>query len=248
MTALASATREAEAGERPPRQGRPHICGGGHYSAALRMRVPFAQRLGIARGDVGVGGIGADARQDLPRARAFPALGEPHLDRDPAHVVEPEGVGRTIAFHQGRRRRDRDLGQVDIDQRGEQIGVGDIDHRRRLERGADALSRPLDLERAGDHAADVAHLAPLLGQRLVAPGRRHLREQLQMHGAVGARMAREPRLLGGERQHRARARSRWRGTAGRARSGTPCGSARRSDRSRARPCGCRNRTPTGRTS
>ena len=39
------------------------------------------------------------------------------------------------------------------------------------------LPRALDLQRAGDDAAHAAHLAPLLGQRVVAPGRRQSREQ-----------------------------------------------------------------------
>ena len=47
----------------------------------------------------------------------------------------------------------------------------------RLERRADALLRALELQRAGDDAAHVAQLAPFLGKRLVAPGRRHLAER-----------------------------------------------------------------------
>ena len=44
------------------------------------------------------------------------------------------------------------------------------DERRGLERGADALARPLDLERAGDDPADLADLLPAGGERIVAPG------------------------------------------------------------------------------
>ena len=48
---------------------------------------------------------------------------------------------------------------------GEQLGIGDIDEGRRFERGADALGRPFDLERAGDDAAQIAQPLPLPCQR-----------------------------------------------------------------------------------
>src|SRR5262249_58235117 len=72
----------------------------------LAHRLPFARRRRVAGGDIGMGGIGADARQDLPRARAFPAGGEPYLDRDAFDVVETERVGRALALDQRRRRGD----------------------------------------------------------------------------------------------------------------------------------------------
>src|SRR5437899_1325500 len=121
-------------------------------------RLPLAQRLGVARGDVGIGRIGADARQDLPRARAFASFGEPHLDRYTLDVVEAERVRRTITLDERVVRRDGDLGEVYVNHGSEQLGIRNVDDRRGLERRTDALVRALDFERAGDHAAHVAQL------------------------------------------------------------------------------------------
>src|SRR5262245_30052157 len=171
-----------------------------HCSAAARC-VPFAQRLGVARRHIRKARLRADARQDLPRARATLAVGTPHLDRDARNVIEPEGAGWPLGLDQGCSGRDRDLGEIDVDHRLEQLRVAHIDHRIGFERGADALGGALDLERAGDHAAYHAHLAPLLGERVVAPGGRDLRELLEVHRAFWRRIAREPGLLRRKRQH-----------------------------------------------
>ena len=109
------------------------------------------------------------------------AFGEVRHHGDAGNVRQAEGVGGSLAFHQRRRRSDADLGEIDIEHGLEQVFVRDMDNRMRLERRADALLRPLDLERAGDDAAHGAHLAPLLGQRVVAPGRRHVGKQFEMH-------------------------------------------------------------------
>src|SRR6516225_1916041 len=63
----------------------------------LAHRLPLAQRLRVARGNVGIGGIGADAGQDFPGARAFAAFGEASLDCHAFDLVEAKGVGRTVA-------------------------------------------------------------------------------------------------------------------------------------------------------
>ena len=120
----------------------------------------------------------------------------------PATSGRRNALGGTVALHQGRRRGDADLGEIDIGDRLEQILVGDVHDRMRFERRADALLRALDLERAGDDAAHDAHLAPFVGQLVVAPGGRHLGEQFEMHGLRVGAIARSPGFLRREAQHR----------------------------------------------
>ena len=86
--------------------------------------------------------------------------------------------------------------EVDVDHRGEQVEIGDVDHRVCLKRGADPFVRALDLQRAGDHAADGADLAPFLGERIVAPRRRDVRKRLEMNRAGVRRKPRQPCFLG----------------------------------------------------
>ena len=109
---------------------------------------------------------------------------------------------------QRRRRGDADLGEIDVDHRLVKLLVRHVHDRMRLERGADALLRALDLERAGDDAAHDAHLAPLLGQLVVAPGRRHLGESFEVHRLRVGAIARQPGFLRREAQHRRQPRHR----------------------------------------
>src|SRR5215203_5550906 len=83
---------------------------------------PFAERLRVARRDVGILRIRADIMGNFPGPRAFAAFGEVHDDRDTRHIGGAERLGRALAVDQRRRRRDADLGQIDIDHRLEQFG------------------------------------------------------------------------------------------------------------------------------
>src|SRR3954452_11725295 len=47
---------------------------------------PFAERLRVARRDIGVLRISTDIEGDFPRPRAFAAFGEVHDDRDTRHI------------------------------------------------------------------------------------------------------------------------------------------------------------------
>src|SRR6187397_252078 len=47
---------------------------------------PFAERLRVARRDVGILWIAADGLQDFPGPRAFAAFGEVYDDRDARHI------------------------------------------------------------------------------------------------------------------------------------------------------------------
>ena len=87
---------------------------------------------------------------------------------------------------------------IDVGNGFEQFFVRDVHDRMRFERGADALLRALDLQRAGDDAAHGAHLAPFLGQLVVAPGGRNRGEALQVHRGRAVAVARQPRFLGRE--------------------------------------------------
>src|SRR6266704_7206833 len=66
----------------------------------LRHRVPFAQRLRVARAHVGVLRIGAHGGEDLPRARAFPPLGRTRHDRDTADIGKTKSLDRLVALDQ----------------------------------------------------------------------------------------------------------------------------------------------------
>ena len=134
------------------------------HSAACARGFPFAQRLGVARRDVRIIRIGADTGEDFPRARAFGALARDWHDRDARHIRSRKASAGPSP-DQGRRRRDADFGKIDIDHGLVKSAFDDIHDRARLERGADALLRALDFERAGDDAADACASSPLLGER-----------------------------------------------------------------------------------
>src|SRR5262245_52327584 len=80
--------------------------------------------------------------------------------------------------------------------------------RMRLERGADALLRALDLERAGHDAAHGTNFSPFIRELVVAPGGWHLGKSFQMDGFCALAKTREPGLLGGEAKHRRKPRHR----------------------------------------
>ena len=73
----------------------------GTLTASLRSLahgVPLAERLRIARRDVGILRVAADAARDLPRAAALAALGEIDHDRDAGNVGQPERIGRAFVI------------------------------------------------------------------------------------------------------------------------------------------------------
>ncbi len=141
-------------------------------------------------------------------------------------------------------RGDRDLGEIEAFEDFAVGIVGEIDERRRFEAGADHLVAARDLERAGDDAADRADAVPLLDQGRRPPCLRRVEEGMQMHAVV--REALRPRLFHREAEHRREpghdaaedlVEHGARGAAARRLQGR---------RSKARPCGCRNRTPRAR--
>src|SRR5947209_6642806 len=145
------------------------------------QRLPFPQRLGVAGRDVGVFGILADGRENLPGARAFDADGFFNDDGDTGYVVQAERARGCAALAYLVVRGDADFGEIDVEQRAEQRLVGDVDDRRGLQRRADALGGAFQFQRAGDDAADVADDFPLRRQRLVAQRLQAVRKQRQMH-------------------------------------------------------------------
>src|SRR4029079_10990021 len=70
---------------------------------------PFAERLRVARRDVGISRIAAHGLQDFPGARALAAFGEVHNDRDARHVGGMKGFIRAFVVDQRRSRGDADL-------------------------------------------------------------------------------------------------------------------------------------------
>lgn len=94
------------------------------------------------------------------------ALGRVRHHRHARHVVERERALRSRVGGEGDAGGDREVGERQLGaKRGE--FRGEVDHRRGLQAGADALRGAF--ERAGDHAADVADLNPAVGERVVAP-------------------------------------------------------------------------------
>ena len=73
-----------EPAERPPdeRNAGSLRCRAVSFGVPCASAVPFAQRLRVARRDVGIFRIAADRRRDLPGARALRALGEIDDDGD----------------------------------------------------------------------------------------------------------------------------------------------------------------------
>src|SRR4029077_10454960 len=135
-----------------------------------------------------------DRGRNFPGARAFAPFGKPWNHRDAGHVRQPESVVRTIALDQNRARGNAELGEIDVHRRSEQVRIGDMDNRMRLERGTDPLVCALDFQRAGNDATNDAQLTPLLSERVVAPAMRHGWKRLKVYRLRG-RIARQPRLL-----------------------------------------------------
>src|SRR5258706_8713000 len=96
------------------------------------QRLPFAQRLGVARRHVGILRVFADGGEDLPGARAFGADGFFDHDRHAGHIAQSERIGRRILAGHHRVRGDEDFSQVDIEQRLENLLVRDVEQRRGL--------------------------------------------------------------------------------------------------------------------
>ena len=173
---------QAEAGERAV-----EVLRASRHSAAFAWhRVPFAQRLRVARRDVGIVRIGADraarsstsARTCVPSA-SFGTTATPCTSSSRNASAGPSPSTSVAAEVM------RDLGEIDVDQRGEQVGVGDVDDRappRARSRCAcsarSTSSAPVTTRRTS------RTFAPFLRQRVVAPARRQLGKQLEMHRAV----------------------------------------------------------------
>ena len=80
--------------------------------------------------------------------------------------------------------------------------VGDVDHRRCLERGADAFGSAFQLQSAGHDAADIANRLPLFRQLAVTVLLQESREQCEVHRGLRIGPEELPRFLRGERQCR----------------------------------------------
>ena len=104
--------------------------------------------------------------------------------RDARHIVEREGIRRGRAVGQLDAAGDRELGQVEPGQQLRGRPRPDSTVGRRLQAGADPLLLALELQRAGDDAADLADALPARAQRRVAPARPAGRgNSSQMHAA-----------------------------------------------------------------
>ncbi len=87
------------------------------------------------------------------------------------------------------------------DQFGEPLGDEHLD--RGLQARAEPLGAALELDRAGDDAAQIAQARPALAQRRVEPIGRDVGEQFEMDAAPRrVAMAGEPGFLGGEAEDR----------------------------------------------
>ncbi len=197
-SAQATAAAARPSGERSPEVGRRRRLTPFALRMASHSRSACASR-GVTSGYCGSLPTAGEIFHERAHLRPSASLVD---DRDARHLRQAEGVGRAFALDQRRRRGDADFGEVDAEHRLEQLRVRHMDDRVGFERGADALAGALDLQRAGDDAAHQAHLAPFLGELVVAPGRRHLGEQFEMHRGVVRAVALAPGLLGGEAQHR----------------------------------------------
>ena len=189
----------------------------------------------------------ADLFQHLPAARAFVARG-----RAPARRATPATSGRVKApagaspVDQVAARGDADLGEVEALDRREVLGRG-MDMRRRLQAGADALLGALELERAGDDAAQRAHRLPLLAQRRVEPGGRDRRDRARRctlsAAPSGTSLGRASQASSAVKQVIGASQAvRKREQLGHHRARGAPAQRRRARRSRARPCGCRSRS------
>ena len=120
--------------------------------------------------------------------------------------------------------RDADLAEVEAFERLE-IFRRDVDMRRGLQAGADALFGALQFQGAGDDAAQGANGLPLLPQRRIEPRRRNDGIEPQVN-ALGLAVwhvvrPREPRLLGGEAGDRRQPRGQEREDLGHDRARRP---------------------------
>src|SRR6516164_6604183 len=125
------------------------------------QRLPLAQSARIAWRDVGIIGILADGRQDLPAPRAFGADRLIDHNGNACDLIKTESIWRTTAFLHLIARRDADLGEVDIEQRRQRLAIRGIDDRRGFQRRADLPGRSRELQRPGDDAPDAADRLPL---------------------------------------------------------------------------------------
>jgi hypothetical protein len=144
-------------------------------------------------------GVFADIRQDLPRPRAFGADGFFDHHGNAGNALQAKRLGRRLALAHFVIRGDADLGQIDIEQRVENRFVRNVNQRRGLQRRSDPLGGPLDFQRAGDDATDVADGFPLGGQGFVLEFFQAFREQRQMHRRFGVGPVHPPCFFRGER-------------------------------------------------
>src|SRR5262249_137722 len=130
-------------------------------------------------------GPAAAVRHHAPPALPLPAARPLADDANRGYVRQGEGAHRRRTVLQRGRRGDGDLRQVDAAE-GLDISAICIDRGMRLQRSTDPLVGSLQLERAGDDAAEVADLVPLGRQRDVMPTLRDVRKYAQMHAVAPA--------------------------------------------------------------
>src|SRR3984957_6421105 len=75
---------------------------------------------------------------------------------------------------------DADLGEIDLFERLQMLGIAEIDPGRGFEGRADLLLRASDFNRAGDDEPQHADRLPSLGQSVIAPCGRYSRKLLEM--------------------------------------------------------------------
>ncbi len=90
-------------------------------------------------------------------------------DRDTRYIGKTEGLGRPLAALDAEAGGDADLGEIGTGQGRVEITVGDEDLRRRLQRGADALSRALQLQRSASSGSSQSALAATKRSRWTEP-------------------------------------------------------------------------------
>ena len=123
--------------------------------------------------------MGADFRQHLPAALAFLTGRQLRRHRNPGDVLDPYGVGRSLAGLDRDAGDDGDFGEVDVSQRGGLVG-GQEHTRRGLQARTDGLFLPQRFQRGGDHPADRENVGPLVGEGCVRPLRRDFGDHAQV--------------------------------------------------------------------
>src|SRR5262245_8929069 len=93
-------------------------------ACAARIELPHGFR--VAQGKLGELGIGADLFEDLPRPRAFLALGGLERDGDALDIVEAESMRRPLSRQKLSTARNGDLGKIDAVKRRAQPRIGDM--------------------------------------------------------------------------------------------------------------------------